>query len=339
MSDNLKEDVMNAKAQQEEEKTSAYLIKTDKLHRFVTDEQIKDFSSKISMDDLKDYISGTKKELEVKFNKKYDNIFNTPEIYKSIKKLSIFLNNNEEILNMIKELKNLDTDEKLKEHLDSGNHIKESDRVNLDLLRFVVNNSYADWNADESDINYIKNKPTALKADGGNADTVGGYHPDELLIGTKSDTIVIGCTNKDDCDYFIKDTSEDISYIIQPIINNMKDGGSILFREGTYNLSSLNIFNDCIYIKGIGKATKMNINSFKINASQITISDCSLYIDDFSISGNNILIKNNSIYNTGNNNTINFNSFVNSIIKDNFFIDYSRLFYSGNNIISDNIYR
>ena len=332
------DDILNEvkQAKSNRETMSAYNIDTDKLHRFVTDEQIKEYNSKISTKDLEDALENLKKTLENDFNKKYDNIYNTPEIYKSIKKLSALCDTDKNILNLLLDIRNTNIADELNDHINSGIHIKQSDRDALDNLKFVIGNSYADWNADEADINYIKNKPKALKADGGNADTVGGYSADQLMCGSKSDTVIIGCNNKIDCDYYIEDTTEDIAYIIQPIINNMKKGGSILFREGNYNISTLNIFNDYIRIRGVGMATKLNVNSFKITASQFTLNSCNLFVDLLSIKGINILIKYNRITNTGSNN-IKIEGLIDSIIKDNFLINISQLYHYGN-IISDNIY-
>ena len=114
-----------------ENEYSAYNIKTDKLHRFVTDEQIKEFNSKISKDELDKSLNDAKKELNADFNKKYDNIFNIKDIYNSIKSLSLFLKNNDDILNMIKYLKNNDVSEELKKHIESDCHINNEDREQL----------------------------------------------------------------------------------------------------------------------------------------------------------------------------------------------------------------
>ena len=69
------------------------------------------------------------------------------------------------------------------EHIEDNNiHLSSDNKRDISYLKKVLSSAYVDWNCNnDQDIHYIKNKPESLPANGGNADTVGGYSKSQLM--------------------------------------------------------------------------------------------------------------------------------------------------------------
>lgn len=144
----------------------------------------------------------------------------------------------------------------------------------------LKNKPNPDWNTEDSgSLSFIRNKPTSLKANGGNADTIGGFTVKQLMKNKKSSTVVIG-TNQLHGEYdvdFLCDGKND-STIIQNAIDKVKDNGKVIFREGEYVLSSTVTVTNNIILEGMGKSTII-IRNFDRNKPMIHIKNNSTVRD------------------------------------------------------------
>lgn len=142
----------------------------------------------------------------------------------------------------------------------------------------------SDWNETDEDAgSFIRNKPKALPALGGNAATVGGYSAEELVNSRKPATIVIGTSYNDnpftekDVD-FLCDGTNDFTVIEKAFEYIREDGGTVLFREGTYRLGGDSVstailtIHNC-FIQGNGVA-RIEFNSPVKNA--MILNSCTI---------------------------------------------------------------
>ena len=199
--------------------------------------------------------------------------------------------------------------------LDENVHLSKDDKILLRTINEALSSGLnPDWNeTNASSISYIENKPEALPANGGNADTVGGLTVEELL--------------NDRCfyDYIVEG---DIS--IEDIINclNKEKGYSVFIRPGSYKVDELVIKASNIVISGIGQISKLLGVSIKIIGNNniiegITIENSgdgienktAIYVEgnENTIRKNYIVNYNNGIIVEGSNNTIMDNKFANII--------------------------
>lgn len=105
----------------------------------------------------------------------------------------------------------------------------------------------SDWNETNPDAgSYIKNKPTAMPAHGGNSETVNSYTAIELINSRKGSTVVVGTSTsgftEKDVD-FLCDGTNDTTVIGNAFSAIFEKGGSIMFREGLYLISSTLTFS------------------------------------------------------------------------------------------------
>lgn len=115
----------------------------------------------------------------------------------------------------------------------------------------------SDWNeTNENSGSFIRNKPKSLPADGGDADTISNYTIDEITNAKKSATIIIGSdsggiTDKDVDIYCNHLASSDF---ISTALEQLSEGGTLLFREGTYGINKpINIEKNNITFKASGR--------------------------------------------------------------------------------------
>lgn len=169
----------------------------------------------------------------------------------------------------------------------------------------------SDWNeTDENSGSYIRNKPTTMKAHGGDCDTVEGYTIDEITNAKKSATIVIGvegyCTDKDVDIYCSVDGAG--RFIDTAVEQLPSTGGTILFREGIYNIEKpLNYERIGVTFKASGPVTFKTITADSMDILSIdginnTIDgitftgfdqhDGSFHQDALSITGNSNTVQN-----------------------------------------------
>ena len=295
------------------------VILEDETHRFVTDEEKQLWNNKAET---------------VYVNESADKVLKTAKAFTDSKIAAIF-NSTEDQLQVLRsltfELKNDDTvkqffdlynecakNKELQEHtLNSKIHMSNSDRILLTTVSEAINSGMnPDWNeTNASSLKYIENKPASLPANGGNADTVGGYSAEDLL--------------NDRCFYdHIISQDDDIDNMIT------KEGFCVLVKPGSYTIEGdeLVIKTSNTTISGIGNISKLLNGSIKIIGNNNTIENITFVNTDgivnktaIYVEGNDNIIRNNTIMNynegilvEGSNNIIQNNNAVNirnSVIK------------------------
>lgn len=276
----------------------ATMITEDKSHRFTTDDEKDSWNKKAEVE----YVDNS-----------------TSKVLTSAKsftdaKIAALLNSTEEQLEVLRslsfELKKDDVSKKFfdlynecvknKEFqihsLNSDIHMSKSDRVLLNDVKSALNSGLnPDWEeTNASSLKYIEHKPVSLPANGGNADTVGGYTAEQLLNKTYY------------YDYAVESENE-----LEKTINclNKNSGYTLLIRPGSYDLDKeLVIKASNIVITGIGKLSKLLEVSIKIIGNNNIIENITLSNNDSNIvnktaiyiEGNDNIIRNNNISNYAN---------------------------------------
>jgi tetrahydromethanopterin S-methyltransferase subunit G len=159
-----------------------------------------------------------------------------------------------------------------------------------------------DWNViDPKDINYIINKPDALPADGGNADTIGGLTKDELLSKDKFGYTIGYRSSKALYDYYLEDAS--IIDIFKDIQGKVVDPTKPIRVEIPSIVIDI-VSNDDVYVEYLD--LRFNNTIINIKAKSITFEGCNISNAIFNgVSENYIVIKNdNKISNSSFNNII-----------------------------------
>lgn len=255
------------------------MIETDKDHQFVSQEQIDSFESKVAPERLEEEINAAVDETKRYINNVIAKLSNsTPELYNLLISIRQELSADAAGV-LLKEIAaKLDSDT-FRSHADDDTRHVSSELMNK--INDLLSNPRVDWNETNIDSpRYIKNKPDALPAKGGNSDTVGGFKPEVLFSNRKAATITIGtltanCTKRS-VDFICDGTND--TAVIQEAFNAISSfGGNILFREGTY------IINDRL----------------TLNGNHITLDSCNAtFVKKFSdgvllnISGDDCVVKN-----------------------------------------------
>ena len=328
------------------EKINPQDILEDSTHRFMTDVEKEEIKEKmISKTELEVMERDITNNLKISMNQVVDNIINNKGATSAINKLSKEIAKNKSIVDLFK---NLVDEEELKEHLKDSSHITEEDRVALNLLLKFINNGFADWKAKKGEANYIKNKPSALPAKGGNANTVGGYKPEEL-INKQVAKCIIGINNSNGY------TKNDVNvYLDKDTVNTLSDclcANSLThIREGYYKVDKFNM-PVCSNISGVGISTQIDgctvdiSNNSKLHDIYFTNSDIIIDCNESEITdvvfkkcnitfkASRSIIKNCRFIDCA----FNMNVLSNSIIRDNILTGMSNKleYYGGNNIISN----
>ena len=312
------------------------IITTDSEHRFITDAQLEIVNKSISNYELESAISDLSNDIKAIINKNYDNLINMKDSANALKLLNQLLSDDEKVKNLVELIASKVENDKFEEHVNSIYHMTKEDRDALDKVITFIKNGRTDWNAPESELNCILNKPDSYKANGGNADTVGGFGIDKVLtkseykciLGTYKNTVGY---NENDVNTYIS-TDEDSNNIIQKcLVNNAYS--QIKVREGNYNANTLIINND--FIIGSG-----DDNTF-LDALKISITNSTL--KDITINNATVIIGSKTrLYNVSFKNCdIIINNSNMSIIKHCIFDNECTLKYTGkvnyNNIITENI--
>lgn len=330
-------------------------IEEDSKHKFLTNDEIETLNNKPSMYDVNNMIDNLKKELLDNISKKFDIIFSNINSLDNIKYLIDILNDDDKSKKIIELINSKASNEELENHIKSISHINSNDREALDKIIRFIKIGCADWNAEKTEPNYIKNKPKSLPANGGNADTVSGYNI-ESLLNHQFENFIIGSSNNNE---YIED-EVDIMLIgekdTQHFFNKIKDGGIYSFRKGKYKCESIKLNNNehNIIINGAGNLnTIFFIDTIKANNNitfnNICFDNCNIIV------GNGCEFKNCNFFNCDITlyQSINcrFNScdfyesiFIfdgacfNNMVINNRFLKSQIPFYSGgNNLIVNNI--
>lgn len=329
-------------------------VKTDSAHKFVTDAIIATMVDKPTKFEMNESIDKAKDEMKDDIYKTYMKIINTPNVINKLRDISIILNEDkiaDGLLNAIASKNNI---EDFAKHKKSHVHMNNNDRKALNVLLKCLTNGFSDWNADDNAYNAIKNKPTSLPADGGNADTIANHGIQDIINKNDYD-LVIGRTgqkySKDSCDIYAQNGNIDMESFNDTGIT--KNGGTVLFKRGDYTIDYI-INSNAIIFKGIDHrftSITIDINADITNAviKDITFKDSiiNIYSDCDIDNVSFINCKINFIRSTGCNisncrfNKCNFQyegSLMNNIIKFNRYINTKSIKYiGGNNIITENI--
>lgn len=231
-----------------------------------------------------------KKDFDDTINK----IINDSGGIRKLKDLVAILSNTESTKLLDDILKDKISRDNLEAHSNNGTHITNRDRDALNILRSLAEVGFMDWDAKEGEVNFIMNKPTSMPANGGNADTVGGYSPEDMVNKNTHD-LIIGAEDNNypltSVDLYVEKSNENCGYIKLKIEDF--HGGNIFFRNGIYRLNDIDLVrgrsplsNDLILAGNKNNSIFYDTN-FKLE--KVTIKD--LYFEKCTI----ILKNNNTI--------------------------------------------
>ena len=256
---------------------SAENIDTNSKHQFISDAQLSLLKDKPSMHEVQTLIMDLRNEFKSNVNNSYNRLANSPNIIKKLRDIASIIENNNNLDSIFTALSDKVNATDLEQHINSAYHLTNNDRKALNLLLKFINKGCADWNATEDDPNYIRNKPASLPANGGNADTVGGYKVDKL-INHQLEKYVYGVEGNDYqsnmVDALFK-KNEKVDGIISALSSSQM--GSYAFKNGEYQFDNFSL--DTYYpaerhitIKGANHDTIFNANSVLVNG-RVTIED------------------------------------------------------------------
>ena len=283
-------------------------------------------------------------------------IINTPNVINKLRDISNILNEDkatEALLNVLAYKLNIN---EFEEHIESVTHMSNNDRKALNILIKCLKEGFADWNAEDNQYNCIKNKPIALPADGGNADTVNNHGINDLINKYDYD-VVIGTSgerySKDSCDLYAENGIIDKDKFTS-LMKTLKYDGIVLFKRGLFKIDNIdgklgtiifegmdrrlsfietaNYLNTTDYIfKNIGFVDSKIIIGSGCEITNASFNNCDIVFDNTMAS----TIMNCNFYNC----RIEYKgSLMNNIIKFNRFTQTNPIKYiGGNNIISENI--
>lgn len=231
-------DVISKNAQNEDEgdassgKVKAEDVITDARRRFVTQAQLDSFKDKPTMQELNMVLSGLSDEIQQRVDTAYVNIMNTPNALQKLKDLALMLRDNADIRAIAELSANKVDKDEFVAHKESVVHMTSNDRKALNILIKTVNDSFADWNATEDDVNFIKNKPSAMPADGGDAHTLDGRGTAEFLRETTYDSMI--GYDADRCNLSVDPETKNLSSIFEYSESMYK--GCVFIKSGYYRL-------------------------------------------------------------------------------------------------------
>lgn len=258
-------------------------IETDSTHQFISDTVLNILKSKPSNIDLSVAMDDVRNELKATINNTYEKLINTPDALQKLHDISYILQEDASLQTLMNLLASKATAEELATHMNSVYHLSSNDRKALNLLLRFIKEGCADWDADKDAPNYIRNKPSALPADGGNADTVKGYEIDSLL-NRRHEDFIIGAEGygyeESEVDSFVSSDSSNVNEAFALI----PDGKTYL-RAGVYILKSLILSGDSYtkYLIGDGSRTILNTKTIILNSN--------IYLRDFIIANSNVRIR------------------------------------------------
>ena len=318
----------------------------DSNHRFINDIQEEKIKESVTRTDLEAAERDITNNLKLSINQTVDNLINDKDAIDAINKIKKVISKNHSTIDLFKNL--IDKDD-LNAHEKNGNHISWEDRAALNLLLKFIDKGCADWNAKEGDANYVRNKPKSLPANGGNADTVGNYKPEDLF-NKQLAKCIIGIDNNNK-NYSKKDVNILLNKNNVNTLNTYLCDNSLTYiREGYYNINEFKMPVNS-NVSGVGVSTqidncKANINNnsklhdiyftnseININCNESEITDTTFKNCKINLSCSRAIIKECRFIDcTFINQKIN-----NSIIKDNICSGTTNKieYYGGNNIISN----
>ena len=302
--------------------------------------------------ELENRINKLREEINELINNSFIRLLNKNDAVQRIKDIEYALNESEDLSPLIELIGTKATKEELKNHFESVFHLTSNDRKALDVLLNFIAEGFADWNANPEDPNYIKNKPKALPANGGNADTVNGYTAKELKNHQAYDLIIgIGllCDNVDQLLPPDGSKNNDVAEVISKMDGRFSH--SFMFRSGLYKFDLFNLKSHSIN-GAPNYATIFNVKSMKLNSTtirdikftdsnihiytKVSLSDCYFDSCNIYIDASYQSTIRNCIFNNCN---IQFDGMcMYNMITENRFISSGRpMYYGGNNLIINNL--
>lgn len=342
---------------------SADMIESNPGRRFVTDNQLVEFSNKVGESYVDNSIDKLHKDIEIEISNKLENIINMPKVTNNLEAINAILDSQETLFNLISLCSSKIGKDEFEKHENNGKHLTDDEYNAIKLIIEFINNGGIDWNAKTDDgLQAIKNRPDKLPADGGNADSVSGRKINALLDGRRTSTIIIGKDGygytKDMCDYWCNgiNDAEMIQKAVDSLSNTM--GGEIYIREGEYNITNdlklerADAVKGSIIIKGCGNATilkayncsidisnNIEINRLCIDYACITMCNGVEFNDSRLENCNVKIIKAMSSINNSDiiTSTISFgDSSINNMVANNRFIKSALPLFNGNNFVKCN---
>ena len=256
-------------------------IQTDSMHKFVSESLLKILKEKPTAFEMETALEDLRKDLKSEMNAAYIKLLNTPDALNKLKDIAYLLQEEANLDTVISLLATKVTKEDFTTHIKSKSHLNNNDRKALNLLLGFIAEGCADWLAKEDAPNFIKNKPKSLPADGGNADTVGGYKPSDLLY-KRIYNYIIGVSGngytEDQVDFFIDDKYKNIKKVFGTL--KALNTGTIHLRNGIYVLDTLELemtktgYGEYI-LSGDGKNSVIKAGSYRF--------DGNVYLKDLNI--------------------------------------------------------
>jgi len=288
-------------------------VVTDAEHQFISQRLVDIFKDKPSKIDLEQSLASLKKEIDVDHAKYYDALINTPNAVQKISDVFEVIRNDDEMDSVFELIATRLPKEIFDKHEASLMHVTNADRKALNALIKFIKEGCADWNATESDPNYIRNKPTSLPADGGNAETLSGYDAHSLHSKAYADIVVgskLYTNNNDDVDICVGEGKDNYTSAMQEVeyYINSTECSRIHFKPGRYELNYSRNFDMSLVITGDGYSSVLmfladayindvTFRDIKFTDSEIHLKDnvkfdncifdmCDIILDG---SGNNIV--------------------------------------------------
>lgn len=267
-------------------------IMTDASHRFISDVFMKAYNEKPTRHELNTALEDIKLQLNINLADTYIKIINTPHVISKLRDIATILNENDLVDGIMEAISSKATEDALEEHRKSATHMTDLDRkaLNVIIMSLSKNTTFSDWNADADSVNAIANKPSALPADGGNADTVGDYSPESLV--RKDDLFVIADKTKvkdaNRCDLLVDRVHDDA--VEAEIFKNHK---RIYLMEGTYYFSEKvkEVSNVSIYANSKSDVI-MSFRNDKVTLNNVDITDIRAISCSTVIIGSNCTLRN-----------------------------------------------
>lgn len=273
--------------------TKAADILTDVDHRYVSDKQIEAFNNKAGRLEMETALKDLENNIKISLNKQMDNIYNSKDILNSINNLKTFLQENDENRELLGNFANLIDKESFDNHEKSDFHLTDNDRIALNILLSCISNGFANWNADETQAGYIKNKPEALPAKGGDADSVGGYSA-SVLMNKQLDNYILGVSGN-------SYTDEDVNVLIDDLEKTdiskfIKSNTSIALREGIWDFKNTTVkIPNTVTLHGTGYGTIIKNCDVYIqstsNINNLCFENCNVYIMSENTDIENVMFK------------------------------------------------
>lgn len=309
------------------------VIAEDETHRFVTDVEKNTWNGKAEVKYVDDSVAKTLSASKSFTDSKISAIFNsTEDQLQVLRSLAFELKKDDTVKNFFDLFNQCAKNTELQDHtLNSKIHMSTADRNLLkDVKDALSTGMNPDWNeTNQSSLRYINNKPTSLPANGGNADTVGGYTAQQLLTNKSFYDYTIGTPNYTSNEVSVLTEDNTILNQIEKIINliNKGKGYSVLFRPGSYSTEKELIINASnTTFTGIGKVSILLGASIKIIGNNNTIENITLS------NGKDNIVNSTGIYVEGNNNIIRYNTIMN--YNNGILVEGSNNIIEGNTLVN-----